>query len=245
MGERPVAIVTGAGSGIGRATAALLAARGWDLVLVGRTAAKIAETEKAIRAGSNRPIEVISLAIDLALGGAPRRVIDDTAARFGRLDALVNNAAIGELSPLRSTTADLLDRTFRANTFAPFELLAAAWPLFERTARERAGARPCVVNVSSVAASDPFPGLGVYAATKAALESMTRSIVNERGAIDLRAFSIAPGAVETPMLRSMFDREAIPSAAALDPAVVAAEIAACIAGERDDREGSTIVVRAR
>jgi len=245
MGERPAAIVTGAGSGIGRATAALLAARGWDVVLVGRTAAKIDATEKAIRAGSAQPVDTMSLAIDLALDGAPRCVIDDTAARFGRLDALVNNAAIGELSPLQSTTADLLNRTFRANAHAPFLLLAGAWPLFERTVRAYPRARPCVVNVSSAAASDPFPGLGVYAATKAAIESMTRSIVNERGSLDLRAFSIAPGAVETPMLRSMFDREAIPTAAALDPAAVAAEIAACIAGERDDREGSTIVVRAR
>ena len=93
-----------------------------------------------------------------------------------------------------------------------------------------------------MATLDPFPGLGVYAAAKAALESLTRSVVGEGGSRGIRAFSVATGAVETPMLRSLFSEKELPPEKALDPAEVAAIVLECIRGERDGEQGGVIRV---
>jgi NAD(P)-dependent dehydrogenase (short-subunit alcohol dehydrogenase family) len=89
---------------------------------------------------------------------------------------------------------------------------------------------------------DPFPGLAIYAASKAALESLARSIKNEGHAYNIKAFNIAPGAVETLMLRSFIDESALPRDKTLSPEAVATVIADCVTGQRDAENGTTIIL---
>ncbi len=95
-----------------------------------------------------------------------------------------------------------------------------------------------MVNVSSMASIDPFPGFSIYAASKLAVNMFTRCIAQE----GLRAVAIAPGAVETPMLRGLFDESVIPRDKALDPAEVAKVIVDCITGNRAFESGEVITV---
>ncbi|MCL4210173.1 MAG: SDR family oxidoreductase [Phycisphaeraceae bacterium] len=242
----PVALITGAGSGIGRATAIRLASHGWRLALVGRREEALQETIRLAASSAPGDLDFMLIPVDLSDVGAAEGVIDATLSQFKRLDALINNAGMGERVPIDATTPDLLDRTFALNTFAPAMLIAGAWKAWKRQRPLRGAPSPCVVNVSSMSTIDPFPGLMVYGGSKAALESFTRSIMNERGATGVRAFSIAPGAVETPLLRRVFSRKEAPPSIALEPDDVAVEIVACVLGDRPRSEGRvTMLVKGR
>ena len=118
-----VAIVTGAGTGIGAASARLLASKGLDVALVGRT---------------------LAIAADVGEPDAPQRIVDETLAAFSRLDVLVNNAAVIRSGPLESFTREMFDWHYDVNVAGPFFLLAAALPSL------RASPDAAVVNVSSV-----------------------------------------------------------------------------------------------
>ena len=99
-----------------------------------------------------------------------------------------------------------------------------------------------MVNVSSMATQDPFPGFFAYAASKAALNLMARSCATEGREHGIRAFAVAPGAVETDMLRAAFGEDVIPREQTLDPDTVARVIVECVTGERDAQNGDTIPV---
>lgn len=230
MSERRVAIVTGAGSGIGRETARMLAARGFALALVGRTASKL-EALRAELAG-----ESLAIACDQSDSERAEACVDRTLERFGRLDVLVNNAGIAPLVPIAATTDEVLEEVFFANTFGPAYLIRRAWPIFVR----QGGGR--VVNVSTMGAIDPFDGFFAYAASKSALDSFTRSIANEGRTHGIRGFSVNPGAVETPLLRSIVGPEILPTSRTLAPTDVAAVVVACACGERDADNGKAILL---
>lgn len=236
--DTKVAMVTGAGSGIGRAAAILLWREGFRLALVGRTAAKLEETARLL--AKEGPGEGLVLPADLSREGAAFGAVDKVLGRWDRLDALVNNAGWGILRPIAETNQELMRATFEANFFSAASLILRAWPAF---LRQRSG---CVVNVSSGAAHDPFPGFFAYAASKAAMESLGRSIaaeVRELGIPDIRAYSVAPGAVETPLLRSVFPEEVFPREKTLDPFDVAARIRDCVVGRAPVPNGGTVLVR--
>lgn len=237
-----VALVTGAGSGIGRATAAALAGAGWSVALVGRRAGALEETARAIGDESR----ALVLASDVADAEQARTAVEQTVARFGRLDAVVNNAGSAPLAPIDKTTPEMLRECLAVNTLAPGYVIAAAWPFFRRQAEEAKSRgespRATVVNVSSMATKDPFAGFFAYAAAKAGVNLMAQSCAKEGKAIGVRAFAVAPGAVETPMLRSNFSEKMIPPGKALAPEQVARVIAACVLGERDAENGQVIWV---
>jgi NAD(P)-dependent dehydrogenase (short-subunit alcohol dehydrogenase family) len=228
------AIVTGAGSGIGRAIALQLAAAGWSVALVGRSVGRLDETRSLLPAGRGAVRNAIIIPVDVAAPEAAAMIVDRVVRQWGRLDALINNAATGRLLPLAAYDESLLRETFEVNVYGPVRLIAAAWRAF--TAQRRG----CVINVSSMAAFDPFPGLGIYAASKSALDSLTRSIRNEGLAYGIRSFSINPGAVETDMLRSIVSEAALPTQMTLDPAAVAGVVIECLLGRRDEDIGRTI-----
>lgn len=223
-----VALITGAGSGIGRATAQRLAADGWRVALLGRTQSTLDET------ASTLPESAASLVLvaDLADHDACRDAIERIVGHFGRLDAIVNNAGVAPQVPIAETNATLVRDVLDRNLVGPIVLVTTAWP--ELTSR-----RGRVVNVSSMASIDPFQGFTAYAASKSGLDSLTRSIMAEAGATGVTAFTINPGVVETPLLRRLFDEETVPKDVALPPERIADEIAACLRGDRDERAGRT------
>ena len=232
----PVAIITGAGSGIGRATALRLARAGWRLALVGRDHARLRETHAAIAKEHPAATETHLAPADLAKTGLPRTIVDGALLAFGRIDAIVNSAGMAQVVPIDKTSEELLQSTFAVNVFGPALLVAATWPTF---AAQRSGV---VVNISSMAAFDPFPGFFVYGATKAALDGMTRSAAIEGAAIGVTAYSINPGAVETKMLRSAFGTDIVPEERALHPDAVAEIVFECVAGMRKFDNGRAVPV---
>ena len=224
---QPVALITGAGSGIGRAAAVEMADRGWRLALAGRRrglleeTAELADTECAVVAG------------DVAREDDCRAMIAAAAEGLGRLDALVNNAGWAPHLPIDQSTPEIIAGAFAVNAIGPAILIHLAWPIFTR---QKSGV---IVNVSSLATQDPFEGFFAYAAAKSAVNSMTRSCAKEGAPHGIKAFAMGPGAVETPMLRGIFG-DSIPPENCLAPEVIAKVIAECICGEREGENGSVI-----
>ncbi|HYF13712.1 MAG TPA: SDR family oxidoreductase [Phycisphaerales bacterium] len=228
-----VALITGAGSGIGRATALRLAREGFTLALVGRTGRTLSETA----AVANVRCEVVPA--DLTDAHAAAEVIDRCVDRLGRVDVLVNNAGHSPAATIAETTPVMASEIFALNAVAPCVAIARAWPVFERQHRE-SGVGGVIVNVSSIATLDPFETLYAYAAAKAGVNLLARSAAKSGARIGVRAFSVAPGAVETPLLRTLVPESALPTSKTLSPDAVAEVIAECILGSRNDQNGRTI-----
>lgn len=238
----PVAIVTGAGSGIGREVAKRLSSDGFQLVLVGRRIEALEETKGMLPEES----DCLCIPADIADLAKAQEIVVGAVNRFGRLDVLINNAAMAPLKPIDEHTPELLQRVFMTNSIAPACTIAAAWKVFkaQHSQRRRSHFGACIVNISTLGTRDPFPGFFGYAASKAAMNLMVKSCAAEGHEIGVRAFAIAPGAVETDMLRSLFDEQTLPSDKCLAPERVAEEIVACVLGERDDKNGQVIYMSA-
>ncbi len=235
------ALVTGAGSGIGRATALLLAAHGYAVTLVGRREEPLREVAAEIAAAGNTETLVVPCDVGEPGGTGVQRMLDTHVRRFGRLDALVNNAGLGRVLSVGETTPAALEEIVRVNALAVGWAIHAAWPIF-RKQFEREGRGGCIINISSMASIDPFPGFFAYGAAKAAVNLLTVSAAQEGQSIGTRVFTLAPGAVETPMLRSAFDESVAPPEICLSPGDVARVVLAYIRGERDADNGKTIPV---
>ena len=226
-----VAIVTGAGSGIGLETARQLSALGWTLVLAGRTDATLDA------AGRSLPGPWSALKGDVGNPDYAQSLVAHAVSRFGGLDAIINSAGVAPLATIPNHSPAMIQRTFQTNAIAPALLIAAAWPILEK----HGGGR--VVNVSSIASIDPFDGFFAYAASKAALNMLTTIADKEGRPKNIRCFCVAPGAVETPMLRALFSTNDLPADQALAPADVAAIIVQCVQGLRDLDAGEPIMVQ--
>jgi NAD(P)-dependent dehydrogenase (short-subunit alcohol dehydrogenase family) len=156
--------------------------------------------------------------------------------RFGRLDNLINNAGLAPMLPIERTTPEVISEVFRVNTLGTAYAIHAAWPVFQR---QRSG---CIINLSTLGTIDPFPGFFAYAAAKAAVNLMTKVCASEGAPIGVRAFAIAPGAVETEMLRAIIPESVVAPEQTLPPEAVADVIAACIRGDRDAENGGVITL---
>lgn len=245
----PVALVTGAGSGIGFEAASMLAREGFRVVLVGRDGSKLTKAADAIAgadSSTSRSSATHTIAADLAQPEACQSVIDQTASHFGRLDVLVNNAGWTRLARIPQMDFATARRLFEINALAPVYCTLAACRQFgtQPPIDGRAGEpfTPCIVSVSSKSSVDPFSGLGVYGAAKASVNLLAKATAGECSLLGVRAFAVAPGAVETPLLRSMFPPSALPAERCLKPADVARVILDCVLGAYDSKNGQTIFV---
>lgn len=189
-----VALVTGATSGIGAATAAGLAARGASLVLIGRRADRLAAQASAIEANGGR---VLTVASDVTAADAPSRVVDAAGQRFGRIDVLVNNAGLMLLGPVSGASAGDWRRMVDTNLVALMELTRAALPALTRAAQDDPRRVADIVNVSSVAGRTATAGSSGYNATKFAVNGFTEALRQEVTAAYVRVTAIEPGAVGT------------------------------------------------
>ena len=177
-----VALVTGSTGGIGAAIARGLAAAGAAVVVVGRREAEGAVVAKDLPRAT-------FVAADLSRRDAHRRVVDTALDHFGRLDILVNNAAVLAPGPAIDATEDDFDRLVALNYKAVFFLTQAALPALVASGAGR------VVNVSSIGTIKTFPGGAVYNSTKAALDNLTRSWAQEHGPDGVRVNAVNPGLV--------------------------------------------------
>jgi 3-oxoacyl-[acyl-carrier protein] reductase len=186
--EGKTAVVTGAATGIGRATAGLLAARGARIVAVGLQPRLLDETAAAINASGG---EAVALEADLADPSVPAAVAAAARDAFGGADILVNNAAIYPIGPWHEADAAEWDAVFATNVRAYFLLAQALRPQMI----ERGGGS--IVNVASVTFFWGEVGLLSYVASKGAVVGFTRSLAREAGPEGIRVNAVAPGAFPT------------------------------------------------
>ncbi|MEU7225318.1 SDR family NAD(P)-dependent oxidoreductase [Streptomyces chrestomyceticus] len=184
------ALVTGSGAigGLGHATARVLAAGGADLILTGTDPRRGAQVVADLRAAAGEsPGAVRFVAADLSDSAGVRRLAEDAED----IDILINNASVLTFSPTTGQGLAHYDAAFAVNVRAPFLLTAL---LAEQMA---AGGGGSIVNVSSTAAGLGMPGMAVYGATKAALESLTRTWATEFAESNVRVNAVAPGPMRT------------------------------------------------
>ncbi|UGQ09637.1 SDR family oxidoreductase [Yinghuangia sp. ASG 101] len=210
----PVALVTGASRGLGLSLAHGLAERGWTLVVTARGTDELAWAAEDLRTETT----VAAIAGDVA-DPAHRRALDHTVAELGGLDLLVNNAGtlgLSPLPPLADYPAAALEEAFRINTVAPLALTQLLLPRLVRAPRGT------VVNITSDASVEHYPGWGAYGATKAALDHITGTLAEENP--DVRFYAVDPGDMRTAMHQEAFPGEDIsdrPEPGTVVPALLA------------------------
>jgi len=231
--QNPVVIITGGGSGIGRSAAISLGKQGFRVVLAGRKLEKLEETGELL---DKHSVDWVAIPGDIADAQARHDLIAGTLDEYGQINAIVNNAGLGTCKLLGELSGQEVEDLFAVNTIGPIELVRIAIPELIRSGG-------CVVNIASIAIVDPFVGLGVYGCAKAAIDGLTRALHNEYGNQGVRAYTIAPGAVETQMLRSIVSEELLPKDLTMMPERIAELITDCITGQSDQGSGSTILVK--
>jgi NAD(P)-dependent dehydrogenase (short-subunit alcohol dehydrogenase family) len=186
-----VAIVTGASSGIGRATALKLSSYGASVVAVGRNKDALEDAVAEIGHAGGACIAVVA---DITAPETPDAIVSATVARFGGIDVLVNAAGIIGFGNTDATSDDDFDRMMNTNLRAPFRLMRAAFPHL----KQRRGA---VVNVSSVNGRRVFPGLSAYNTSKGALDHLTRCAAIDWAPDGVRVNAVNPGVTVTNLHR--------------------------------------------
>lgn len=189
-----LAIVTGgAGMGIGSGVSRVLARDGWDVLIVDRDADLASQlTEDLTSVGGS----VRSMSLDLLGDNASRCVVEEALRWCGRVDGLVNNAGIGCVAPLEELTDDRFDEAITIN-------IRAALRLARESAKHLAISGGAIVNMSSVHGRQPLPGFSGYAATKGAIEAMTRGWAVDLGPLGIRVNCVVPGMVDCPQTREL------------------------------------------
>ncbi|KAM9867135.1 Diacetyl reductase [(S)-acetoin forming] [Leucobacter aridicollis] len=243
MSTAPVALVTGGTSGIGVVIAQQLVEAGHRVVVSGRSeqrgsavAAELGDRARFVRT-------------DLTATGAAADLISRATETFGRLDVLVNNAAVDHTGELLEVGEAEIRATFETNTFSAMNLLIAA----ARTMREQ-GDGGSIINITSRLASIGVPTMGIYSASKGAMLAFTKAAAIDLAPYNIRVNAVAPGMTRTPLYQEWLDglpdpeaearrvAEAIPLGRIAEPADVAAVVRFLASPEASYLTGASIPV---
>ena len=211
------AIVTGASSGIGRATALAFAKSGIELALVSRSSVKLKTVADEIQA-LGISTKVSTYPIDLAVTDQVKQKIATIWEQFGPIDILVNNAGMGYTNSINDTTLDDWQKVLNLNLTSIFQCIQGVLPQM----RDRQ--KGTIINVASIAAFNAFADWGAYSVSKAALVALSKTLSVEERGNGIRTVTISPGSVNTPIwdtetVQADFNREAM-----LTPEIVAQSI---------------------
>ena len=176
-------VITGASSGIGKATARLFSSKGWNVVATMRHP----EAERDLQASSG----VKLVALDVQDSTGPKRVVAAALEAFGKIDVWLNNAGYGAFGPVEAGTREQIARQFDVNVFGLVACVQAVAPHF----RERRSG--ILINVSSVGGIMTVPAYGIYNATKFAVEGLSEGLWYELGTFGIKVKVIEPGAIKT------------------------------------------------
>jgi NAD(P)-dependent dehydrogenase (short-subunit alcohol dehydrogenase family) len=176
-----------------------------------------------------------TVALDIGTTEGPARLIHCAISRFGRVDVLCNNAGIAPRATLEGLTDGDLEQALAVNVEAVFRTTRAVWPLL------RQQGDGVIINISSLASLDPFPGFSLYGACKSWVNLFTKAVADEGRALGIRVYAVALGAVETRMLRGLFPD--FPAAQTLSPDEVAQFIGSLLTEPMRYASGQTIALR--
>jgi len=210
------AIVTGASSGIGKATALALAKSGIEVALVSRSAQKLNAVAAEIQLATQTKVVVYPL--DLSLVSNVTQQMAAICRSFGAVDILVNSAGMGYTNPLAKTTLEDWQKILELNLTSVFQCIQGVLP------QMRDHSSGTIINVASIAAFNAFPEWGAYSVSKAALVALGKTLSVEERGNGIRIVTISPGSVNTPLwdtdtVQADFNRSAM-----LTPEIVAQSI---------------------
>ncbi|MBO5546856.1 MAG: SDR family oxidoreductase [Bacteroidales bacterium] len=189
-----VALVTGASRGIGKVIALELASLGYDLALVARDAAALAEVIAALPESCGN---AVAIPADLTQEETYESVVGECVAQLGGLDVLVNCAGLSQAGPFEDVTPEQWDRIFAVNAKAPFFISRAALPYLKESEK------PIVINIASVVGFKGYIHQSAYASSKHALTGFTKVFAKEVQPFGIRVHLISPGGVATEMVKQM------------------------------------------
>jgi short-subunit dehydrogenase len=212
---RQRALITGASSGIGRATAIALAQAGQDLVLVSRSPEKLADLAQEL---ADTGVQVKTVALDLAALSQVKPALEAEIADIGPIDLLINNAGMGYTGPLATMPLADWQQVMDLNLTSAFLCMQAVLPGM----RDRGSGT--ILNIASVAAYNAFPDWGAYSVSKAGLVTLSKILAAEERANGIRVMVVAPGAVNTPLWDTDTVQADFPRDTMLTPDIVAQAI---------------------
>lgn len=230
-----IAVVTGASTGIGAATAQVLVKAGHTVIGIARDSDKLSALSRALGE------RFVPRACDETDTNVFLAVLTQVADDFARIDLLVNNAGTAKVMPIEQTTPAEFRSMHEVNVVAPAAAIHALWPTLCRHGDAR------IINVSSLAQLDPFPGFFAYASSKSALHLLSVVANAEGEPHGIRAFTIAPGVVDTPLHRTLLP-DSIPPVDGLSSALSAHDVGTVVLavaeGKHDDHAGWVLAMPA-